>query len=143
MKFLIQSLVLACPCLAFYPYKISSTDQPTSASTTYERRSIDDSNIRFPLRQIRRSNTFSISKAIPPSQASSAGIDQYGADISYMVEVQFGPGKKTLYLLLDTAAVNTWVMGSSCTTDACTNHNTYGPSDSPSLQVKNKKRAHS
>jgi hypothetical protein len=35
-----------------------------------------------------------------------------------------------MYMLLDTGAGTTWVMGSDCTADACTTHNTFGPSDS-------------
>jgi aspartyl protease len=133
MKFL-TAILLAAPCSAFYPYHFTDTPDPPT-TTSRIRRSDSLTSLRFPLRAVKRSNNFSISKADPPSQANSAGIDQDGTDISYMVEIQFGSGKKTLYLLLDSAAVNTWIMGSSCTVNACNIHNTYGPSDSSSLQV--------
>lgn len=35
-----------------------------------------------------------------------------------------------MYMLLDTGAGTTWVMGSDCKAEACTKHNSYGPSDS-------------
>jgi hypothetical protein len=133
MKFL-TAILLAAPCLAFYPYSFPDTPKP-STPTSRIRRSDSSSSLRFPLRAVRRNNNFSISKANPPSQANSAGIDQDGSDLSYMVEVQFGSGKETLYLLLDSAAVNTWIMSSSCTVNACNVHNTYGASQSSSLQV--------
>lgn len=40
-------------------------------------------------------------------------------------------------MLMDTGADSTWVMTSGCTSDACTKHNTFGSSDSTSLQVSN------
>jgi len=48
--------------------------------------------------------------------------------------VGFGSSPKPLYMLLDTGAGTTWVMGSLCTTAACTMHNSYGPDDSKTLQ---------
>jgi hypothetical protein len=135
MKFFSTLALLAAPCLAFYPYHFPSSDGSES-NTPRIRRSPHFQHLRFPLRAVKRANSFSISKAGPPSQANSAGVDQDGSDISYMVEIQFGSGKKTLYLLLDSAAVNTWVMSSACTTDACTKHNTYGSGDSSTLQVR-------
>lgn len=38
-------------------------------------------------------------------------------------------------MLVDSAASNTWVMGSNCTTDACKEHNTFGKGDSTSLII--------
>lgn len=35
-----------------------------------------------------------------------------------------------MYMLLDSGAGTTWVMGSDCQSQACTMHNTFGPSDS-------------
>lgn len=135
MKFFLNTLLLlVAPCLAFYPYHFNAAERSASNAPRL-RRSPHSPNLRFPLRAVKRSNSFSISKANPPAQANSAGVDQDGSDLSYMVEVQFGLGKKTLSLLLDSAAVNTWIMSSSCTTDACTTHNTYGSSDSSTLQV--------
>lgn len=40
-----------------------------------------------------------------------------------------------MYVLVDTGAANTWVMGSECKSEVCTNHNTFGASDSLSLEV--------
>ena len=135
MKFSLLTLpLLAAPCLAFYPFHFEGAEG-SAPNTPHARRSPQPPHLRFPLRAVKRGNSFPISKADPPAQANSAGVDQDGSDISYMVEVQFGSGKKTLFLLLDSAAVNTWVMSSTCTTDPCTTHNTYGPGDSSTLQV--------
>lgn len=121
---LLALFLYASPCLAFYPYSISSIPP------THERR-----QLRFPLKAIKRASSHPISKGNTPTLSNSAAINQDGSDMSYMIEVQFGASKKPLNLLLDSAAVNTWVMGASCTTDACTSHNTYGPSDSSTLQA--------
>ena len=64
---------------------------------------------------------------------NSAAIDQDGTDYSYFAEVQLGSNAKTLYMLLDTGASNTWVMGPDCTSPACSTHLSYGPNDSTSL----------
>lgn len=40
-----------------------------------------------------------------------------------------------MYMLVDTGAANTWVMGSECKSQVCTQHSTMGPSDSTSLEV--------
>lgn len=40
-----------------------------------------------------------------------------------------------MYMLVDTGAFNTWVMGSDCKSEACLAHNTLGPGDSSSLEV--------
>jgi hypothetical protein len=65
-----------------------------------------------------------------PTVKNSAGINQDGTDYSYFAEVEFGSDGKPLYMLLDTGASTTWVMGSSCASKACTMHNTFGPDDS-------------
>ncbi|KAI8634169.1 aspartic peptidase domain-containing protein [Xylariaceae sp. FL1651] len=77
-----------------------------------------------------RDNQYRVDKAQDPTVSNSAGIDQDGTDYSYFAEVKFGSGSKSLYMLLDTGASTTWVMGSSCTSNACTKHNTFGPDDS-------------
>ncbi|KAI1825681.1 aspartic peptidase domain-containing protein [Xylaria intraflava] len=69
-------------------------------------------------------------KAQDPTAQHSAGIDQDGADYSYFAEVKLGSKGKQLYMLLDTGASTTWVMGSSCTSKSCLIHNTFGPNDS-------------
>lgn len=40
-----------------------------------------------------------------------------------------------MYMLIDTGAANTWVMGSDCKSQVCGQHSTLGPSDSASLEV--------
>ena len=83
----------------------------------------------------KRVNTFSIVPASQPTQADSVAVDQDGFDYSYFSELEFGSSGKTLYMLIDTGAANTWVMGSDCSSKACTNHDTFGNANSGSLQV--------
>ncbi|KAF2665411.1 acid protease [Microthyrium microscopicum] len=131
-------LALACHIAAtnaFYPYRLGEPTNQPSRRQEHARR--DSGSLRLPIRKVKtkRAGGFKINSANKPSASNSAGLDQDGADYSYMCEVQFGSGKKTIYLLLDTAAVNTWVMSSDCKSDACPSHNQLGPGDSSSLQV--------
>lgn len=77
-----------------------------------------------------RDNTYSVSNAVEPTVDNAAGIDQDGTDYSYFTKAQFGSEGKQMYMLVDTGASTTWVMGSGCTSPACTKHNTFGPNDS-------------
>ncbi|KAH9908110.1 aspartic peptidase domain-containing protein [Xylariomycetidae sp. FL2044] len=77
-----------------------------------------------------QANVQSIVTANPPTISNAAGIDQDGTDYSYFVETDLGADGKPLYMLLDTGASTTWVMGSSCKSEACTQHNSFGPDDS-------------
>ncbi|KAI2642086.1 aspartic peptidase domain-containing protein [Xylaria nigripes] len=73
---------------------------------------------------------YRVVKAQDPQAKHSAGIDQDGADYSYFAEVSVGSEGKHLYMLLDTGASTTWVMGSSCVSKSCLIHNKFGPNDS-------------
>ncbi|KAK8133937.1 hypothetical protein PG984_005949 [Apiospora sp. TS-2023a] len=85
-----------------------------------------------------RENNYHIVKANPPEKSKSAGVDQDGTDYSYFVEAQFGSDKSLMYMLLDTGASSSWVMGSGCTSDACTMHNTFKSDGSTSLKDSGK-----
>jgi hypothetical protein len=76
--------------------------------------------------------------AILPSQTLSAGIDQDGTDYSYFAEIKLGTASKTYYMLLDTGAGQTWIMGSDCKSSPCTSHNTFGPLDSTTYKTTQK-----
>ncbi|KAK2590996.1 hypothetical protein QQS21_011309 [Conoideocrella luteorostrata] len=86
----------------------------------------------------RSGNSYKIMNANKPSQTMAAGIDQDGTDYSYFVKAQLGSKSKQVYLLLDTGAGSSWIMGSACTDKPCTTHNTFGPSDSDTF-VDNQK----
>ncbi|KAI1781150.1 acid protease [Hypoxylon cercidicola] len=77
-----------------------------------------------------RDNDYNVVSAVNPTTNNAAGIDQDGTDYSYFLQAGFGSEGKTLYMLVDTGASTTWVMGSGCTSSACTKHNTFGPNDS-------------
>ncbi|KAH6656757.1 aspartic peptidase domain-containing protein, partial [Truncatella angustata] len=57
-----------------------------------------------------------------------------GTDYSYFIQAQLGSAGTPMYMLIDTGASTTWVMGTGCTSDACTKHSTYGPGDSKTLK---------
>lgn len=61
-------------------------------------------------------------------------IDEDGTDFSYFASVYFGSKRTMMFMLVDSGAANTWVMGSNCTSDACNKHNTFGPADSATFQ---------
>jgi hypothetical protein len=122
--FILASMV--APSSAFYPYRIPVADQPST---------IPSPGLTSRLTRVKRTNQFNIVHANQPSAPNSAGVDQDGHDISYMLQIQFGANKQSMELLMDTAAVNTWIMSSSCSSQACGVHNTFGPSDSSSLKV--------
>jgi hypothetical protein len=82
-----------------------------------------------------RDNTYKVQTAADPSQTNSAGVDQDGTDYSYFAEVAFGDKDTPLYMLLDTGAGTTWVMGPDCTSAACKTHNSFGAKDSSTLKV--------
>ena len=59
-----------------------------------------------------------------------------GTDYTYFSTLTFG--SKTLRMLVDTGAANSWVMGSDCTSTACRTHTTFGKPDSKTLEVSQK-----
>lgn len=66
---------------------------------------------------------------------NAMAIDEDGQDLSYFSAIKFGSKGKDMWMLLDTGAANTWVMGSNCTTSACLAHDTFGGQDSSTLHV--------
>jgi hypothetical protein len=115
---------MAAPAAAFYPFFMPNAAPPTPTPA-----------VRSRLTRVKRSNQFAIIQAEQPTTPNSVGVDQDGHDYSYMIKMEFGSDKTTLEMLMDTAAVNTWVMASSCTMPACAVHNTFGPDDSTTLQT--------
>ncbi|KAJ0124919.1 hypothetical protein J7T55_006262 [Diaporthe amygdali] len=77
-----------------------------------------------------RDNKYPVATAATPSGTNSVGVDQDGTDFSYFIEASLGSSSKSLYMLCDTGAGTTWVMGSDCGSTACTMHTTWGPSES-------------
>ncbi|KAJ4423433.1 hypothetical protein N0V82_001906 [Gnomoniopsis sp. IMI 355080] len=84
---------------------------------------------------IKRANAFSVSTAETPSATNSVGIDQDGSDISYFVEAKLGSKADPVYLLCDTGAGSSWIMGSDCTSTACQDHTTWKASDSTTYEA--------
>lgn len=130
---LISSICLLPLVSAFYPYI------PEGYTPTLDTRSLappSSEGVRLPLvRLSRRANKYAMVKAGTPASKDALGVDQDGSDFSYFVAVQFGTSTEPYHLLLDSAASSTWVMSSTCTTEACNMHNSFGPTDSTSLKV--------
>ncbi|KAK3903855.1 acid protease [Staphylotrichum tortipilum] len=80
----------------------------------------------------KRKNAYSVSEPNAPTTSNSAGIYQFGPDYSYFIKAQVGSAQQSFYMLLDTGAANTWLMGSDCPSEACLMHNTFDPSTSKS-----------
>jgi hypothetical protein len=83
-------------------------------------------------------NNYQVSEPIAPTAADSAGIYQYGPDYSYFIKVLIGSAQQPFYMLLDTGAANSWVMGSDCESDACKMHNVLDPASSKTWRSENK-----
>ena len=83
---------------------------------------------------VKRDNTYTVITGSTPSQTNSVAIDEDGTDYFYFTTAQFGSSSKSMYMLVDTGSANTWVIGSGCTSKACTSHNTFGPADSSTLK---------
>lgn len=69
----------------------------------------------------------------------TAGIAQDGTDFSYFVKVGLGSEGKQVYMLVDSASGTSWVMGPNCTTEACKRHDSFGPDDSETIEMSDKK----
>lgn len=78
----------------------------------------------------KRDNTYSVMTAATPSETSSVGIDQDGTDFAYFIEATLGSTGQSVYMLCDTGAGTTWVMGNDCDSAACGMHTTWDPSQS-------------
>ena len=83
---------------------------------------------------MKRENDYNVVTAAEPSQTNSIAIDEDGTDFSYFASLYFGSQNTMMYMLIDTGAANTWVMGSNCTSAACQKHNSFGPADSATFK---------
>lgn len=83
----------------------------------------------------RTENNYPVVKADTPTLEHSEGINQDGTDFSYFIEVGFGSSQTPMYMLVDTGAGTTWVMGSNCKSTPCTAHRTFSSDDSTSLKT--------
>ncbi|EGX97102.1 aspartic-type endopeptidase (CtsD), putative [Cordyceps militaris CM01] len=86
----------------------------------------------------RRKNTYAVTTATTPSTSDAAGINQDGTDYSYFIQVSIGSKGTKLYMLVDTGAGSSWVMGADCSSDACAKHNTFGTGQSDTLTISDK-----
>jgi hypothetical protein len=83
----------------------------------------------------RRDNEYDIMEAEVSGDKLTEGIHQDGTDYSYFLQAQFGSKGKELYLLVDTGAGSSWVMGSNCNSEACSLHDSFGVEDSDTFKA--------
>ncbi|TQV99999.1 hypothetical protein V2A60_005413 [Cordyceps javanica] len=147
---------------AFYPYKpewLKSDSESEAKRAT----SIDDSEgLAFEIHQrqgvpvasqeaarlagkynghvalTRRGNDYTVVSATTPTTSDAAGVNQDGTDFSYFIQVALGSKKTKFYMLIDTGAGSSWVMGSDCSSAACAKHDTFGASQSNTLTASDK-----
>ncbi|KAL1872235.1 hypothetical protein Plec18167_006838 [Paecilomyces lecythidis] len=143
------SAFLSTGVTAFYPYsfkldistgssspgKLKSRFFPWSLPVNADNQGISLDIKKVPNNVLRRDNHYPVVKGKTPTMSHSVAIDDDGHDYSYFSVVNFGSQGKEMWMLLDTGGLNTWVMGTDCTSKACAQHNTFGPSDSSSLDI--------
>ncbi|WQF81975.1 Putative aspartic peptidase A1 family, aspartic peptidase domain superfamily [Colletotrichum destructivum] len=78
----------------------------------------------------KRESQYRIIKAADTTLKNAASVAQDGTDFSYFAQVKLGNKEKPLWMLMDTGAGTSWVMGSSCKSSACEKHGSFGPADS-------------
>lgn len=74
----------------------------------------------------------------PTTGDNTQGIYQDGTDFCYFVEAGLGSDGKKLYMLLDSGAGTSWVMGSDCSSAPCKIHGSFGSSDSKTFKESDK-----
>lgn len=82
----------------------------------------------------KRDNKYNVMEAVDTDEDLATGVDQDGNDYSYFVKVKLGSESKELYMLIDTGAGSSWVMGPDCDTEACTMHDSFGADDSTTFE---------
>ncbi|KAI8305803.1 Aspartic-type endopeptidase ctsD [Colletotrichum sp. SAR11_240] len=90
--------------------------------------------VRERARNAKRQSLYRIITAADTTLKNAAPVAQDGTDFSYFAQVKFGSQQKALWMLIDTGAGTSWVMGSSCKSSACEKHGSYGPTDSDSYK---------
>ena len=139
LNLLLVALGLAQHAFAFIPYKHGAGAGFDEA--VVNRRSADAvrrCDRLQPLKRksyVKRDNNFNINVASEPTQSDSVGINYDEAGDLYFVAAKFGTSDKVYQLLIDTGATESWVMGSSCESEACSLHTTLGPEDSTTLEA--------
>lgn len=83
----------------------------------------------------KRQRAYRIVEPAETTQENSAGIWQDGSDFSYFVQVEVGSQDREMFMLLDTGAGTSWVMGSDCDSTACQKHELFNPEDSDTFET--------
>ncbi|KAK1983557.1 eukaryotic aspartyl protease [Colletotrichum cereale] len=84
----------------------------------------------------KRESQYRVVKAADTKLKNAASVAQDGTDFSYFAQVKLGNNKKPMWMLMDTGAGTSWVMGSSCKSAACEKHGSFGPPDSTTYRDK-------
>ncbi|WYZ36752.1 hypothetical protein EsH8_II_000258 [Colletotrichum jinshuiense] len=86
----------------------------------------------------KRQAYYRIIQAANTTLPTAASVAQDGTDFSYFAQVKLGSKQKPLWMLIDTGAGTSWVMGSSCKSSACEKHGSFGPNDSDTYKAEGK-----
>ncbi|GKT56803.1 aspartic-type endopeptidase [Colletotrichum tofieldiae] len=84
----------------------------------------------------KRQSQYRIVTAADTTLKNAASVAQDGTDFSYFAQVKLGNNEKPMWMLMDTGAGTSWVMGSSCKSAACEKHGSFGPTDSGTYRPK-------
>lgn len=87
---------------------------------------------------IGRENKYAVVEPATPTASNSAGIYHDGSDYSYFIQAKIGASQTPLYMLLDSGAGTTWVMGSTCESAPCKKHDTFAVKDSKTFEPDTK-----
>ncbi|KAK1633427.1 aspartic peptidase domain-containing protein [Colletotrichum phormii] len=122
--------------------KESLTEESESERVAREVQRLSRKYARFQSAAIReraskskRQSLYRIVTAADTTLKTAAAVAQDGTDFSYFAQVKLGSKEKPLWMLIDTGAGTSWVMGSSCTSSACAKHGSYGPTDSDTYKA--------
>nr|KMM73483.1 cathepsin E [Coccidioides posadasii RMSCC 3488] len=149
-SWLLSAGILSTGVSAFYPIKLPKWDAPglpnsgrrrfypvvpfTRMPLQDEKKPLTLDLVKVP-RKVRRENKYSAIMGSDPRMENSVAVNQDGQDYSYFSVARFGSGGQEMWLLLDSGASESWVMGSNCTAAACLQHNRFGIEHSKTLSV--------
>ncbi|KAK2763991.1 hypothetical protein FQN54_009610 [Arachnomyces sp. PD_36] len=85
--------------------------------------------------KVRRDNNYDVVEGDTPTKENSIAIANDGNDYSYITRVSFGSQDQGMWMLLDTGAANTWVMGADCMSDSCSQHDTFDDESSTTFST--------
>ncbi|ODH23961.1 hypothetical protein ACO22_05357 [Paracoccidioides brasiliensis] len=148
-SWLLPVALLSMGVAAFYPCEYTTHGMlPNSQSTKVDlkerffpyvlsEKNKDDVKpaLKLDIMKARRQNNFEAFGGDPTTVPHSLPINTDGYDFSYFSTMHFGSNQQPMWMLIDTGASNTWLVGSNCIADPCKIHNSFGSEDSNTLSI--------